>query len=114
MEFQEAILSRRTVRDFSARAVDPAITKAAMAAAFAAPTHDHLRNWDFLFLNDPAARIALVDAEGIPETVSEGRMGAFDGLEPSARAMYRDAVPKQRSMLLEAPDLDGRAHRNRW
>lgn len=105
MEFREVVADRHSLRDFSDRPVDGAVTRAALEAAFMAPSHDHLRSWHFLFVDDPETRLRIVEAEGLGRRRGEEALEAYDGLEPEARAMYRDAVPKQRSMLLDAPEL---------
>lgn len=105
MELRQVLESRRSLRDFSDRPVDGSATRSALEAAFMAPTYDHLRSWHFVFVDDPETRLRIVEAEGLRRRSGGEGLEAYDGLEPEARAMYRDAVPKQRGMLLEAPEL---------
>lgn len=48
MDFYEVLEKRRTVRDFSDRKVTDEVLKKILAAAFKAPTNDHLRQFEFV------------------------------------------------------------------
>lgn len=48
MDFYEVLEKRRTVRDFSDRKVTDEVLKKILAAAFKAPTNDHLRQLEFI------------------------------------------------------------------
>lgn len=52
MELYEAIERRRTVREFEDRPVEEKITKKIIAAGLRAPTNNHLREWEFVIVND--------------------------------------------------------------
>ena len=52
MELYEAIYKRRIVRDFTNKAVSDEVLEKIIDAALQAPTHDHLRNWEFVILKD--------------------------------------------------------------
>ena len=58
---RQALLMRRSVRDFADRAVDPAVIEAAVAEALTAPAPHHTRPVRFLWLTDPARRTELLD-----------------------------------------------------
>lgn len=46
---------RRTVRDFSHKEVSDALLKKVLAAAFCAPTNDHLHQLEFIVIRDKTA-----------------------------------------------------------
>ena len=50
MEFYEVLEKRRTYRDYSDREVSDEILKRVIAAAFKAPTNDHLRQLEFVVM----------------------------------------------------------------
>ena len=51
MELYEAIAKRRIVRDFKDEDVPLATVEKIIGAGLKAPTHDHLRNWEFVVLH---------------------------------------------------------------
>ncbi len=105
MELQEAIRNRRTVREFDPRPVSDAVVERALAAGLMAPTHNHLRQWHFLLVEDPAVRMRVALAEDLQESISDSSLDYFDGLDSMARDMYLYACPLQRRMVLTAPRL---------
>ena len=50
MELYEAIAKRRIVRDFKDEEVPLETIEKIIGAGLTAPTHDHLRNWEFVIL----------------------------------------------------------------
>ena len=52
MELYEAIYKRRIVRDFKNEIVPDETLKRIINAGIQAPTHDHLRNWEFVILKE--------------------------------------------------------------
>ena len=52
MDLYEAIDKRHIVRDFKDKAVSGEILEKIINAGLKAPTHDHLRNWEFVILKD--------------------------------------------------------------
>lgn len=52
MEFYNVIKSRRTIRDFTNKPVEMEKVKKILTTGLMAPTHDHLRNWEFVILTD--------------------------------------------------------------
>lgn len=104
MDVYEAIAARKTVRDFAPREINRALLQNIVAAGLQAPTHDHLRTWHFVLLQDKARRKALLDVLVHPLDEA-GTVQVIDewGLtDPLQRAMYLDAVPKQYGMLFSA------------
>jgi len=106
MEFYQVIEQRRTVRDFADTAVESDKIRRVLTAGLKAPTYNHLRDWNFVLVNDPTIRLAVVQAEGLPEQIALDELQrTFAHHDPAAKEMYLDAIPKQKRMLLTAPEL---------
>jgi nitroreductase len=105
MEFKQVIELRRTVRDFSSREVPFDIIRDALDAGIKAPSYNHLRQWDFILVRDRMLRSALTQTEEMVEEVSKDLAKAFDDYESLAKEMYLEAIPKQKRMILTAPEL---------
>jgi len=107
MNVYEAIAARRTIRDFDTKPVDRRALERMLTAGLQAPSHDHMRQWRTILVEDRAAREALV-AFFRKEWTDEALVRWLDdaGMEDERqRGMYRDAVPKQASMILDAGAL---------
>ena len=61
MDVYEAIFARRTVRDFQDREIDLESIERILDAGLHAPTNNHLREWEFVIVNDKSARLKLID-----------------------------------------------------
>ncbi len=59
---REAVLVRRSVREFTDGPVDPVVLRRAVRAALTAPAPHHSAPFRFVRLRDPARRAALLDA----------------------------------------------------
>ncbi|MDD5646932.1 MAG: nitroreductase family protein [Candidatus Bipolaricaulis sp.] len=106
MELGQALAERVTVRRFAGRPVDSEIVRKAVRAALRAPAYNHLWEWAFLRVSDPAVRVRLADALEIYDVSDPVKLHAlFDPLPEEARRIYLRALPVQRSMLLSAPTL---------
>lgn len=105
MEFLEVIGKRRTVRDFSQEEIPPEIIEKALEAGLKAPSYNHLKEWDFVLVKDAITRIALTQTEKMIDQVTDALNQDLEGYEALAKQMYMDAVPKQRKMILTAPEL---------
>lgn len=104
MEFYDVLERRRTVRDFSHKEVSDALLKKVLAAAFCAPTNDHLHQLEFIVIRDKnriAEMIAPVagNTEAIQQTYIAAEGHAMDADE---LAMFEDALPKQQRMLMQS------------
>ena len=53
MDLYEAIYKRRITRDFNDKIIPDEIIEKIIDAGLQAPTHDHLRNWEFVIIKDP-------------------------------------------------------------
>ncbi len=104
MDFYEAVKNRRTVRDFKPEPVDMKVIKRILEAGLKAPTNDHLRNWEFVVLNDKTEIEKVL--KKIPKKVSGKRldfiMNSMRLKDECQQKMYYDAIPKQFSMLLDS------------
>ena len=106
MEFYDVIDKRRTTREFLKKEVDFEIIRKILEAGNKAPTWDHNRNWQFIILRtEEEKECAFGEAKKIA--------GKFDAERyltmPRAyqitlgQKMYAYAMPKQFSMLKDAP-----------
>ena len=101
MEFYEAINKRRTVRDWSDRPVSEEALKRILDAGLAAPSNNHLRSWEFIVLHDDEEKeTALAFVKAWAE--AHGQMKGV-GISDPAKAMYAYALPRQYTMLKNAP-----------
>lgn len=105
MELMEAILKRRTVRDYQDRNIPLEVVEKALEAGLKAPSYNHLKQLYFVRAKDVALRAALTQTEDMSETVSEQVRKGLQGYENIAREMYLDAIPKQKRMILNAPEV---------
>jgi nitroreductase len=105
MQLQDAIGKRRTVREFSIRPVSDRIVDKALAAGLKAPSYNHLRQWDFILVNDSHIRLALTRTEAMKDELDDKTRALFDGYDEAAKEMYLYAIPKQKRMILTAPGL---------
>ncbi len=106
MEFYDVIDKRRTTREFLKKEVDFEIIRRILEAGNKAPTWDHNRNWQYIILRtEEEKEYAFEEARKIA--------GKFDAERyltmPRAyqitlgQKMYAYAMPKQFSMLNDAP-----------
>ena len=104
MEFYETIEKRRTIRDFENTVIPLDVIERIIGAALKAPTNDHMRDWHYIIVRDKNTVMKLLDI--IPKGISDEDMNRLlvdwnlsDTVQQEA---YRNAVPKQYRMLLEA------------
>lgn len=104
MEFYEVISKRRTIRDFKEDTVDIETIERILSAGLKAPTNDHMRNWEFIVVNDRDVIAQIV--KKIPKKVSEKRldfiMKSWKLNDECQQQMYRDGIPKQYQMLSQS------------
>lgn len=104
MEFYEVIKKRKTCREWAGKEVDFEAVERIIEAGLAAPTHNHLREWEFVVLHEQAEkenclRFAKAWAE-------EHGLTDPDRLFPAGsvmQRMYKYAMPRQYAMLAAAP-----------
>jgi nitroreductase len=106
MEFYDVIDKRTTVREFSPLPVPKEKILKIIETGLKAPTYNHLREWDFILISKESVRLDLISVEKIPDSYQiEELNNAFKGYDTVAKEMYIDALPKQKRMLLTAPEL---------
>lgn len=104
MDFYQVVNSRRTVRDFLEKEIDLEVIKRIIDAGLRAPSNDHLRQWEFILLNDRAARVRLIEQmnESYSEAEATEMVNKRGYTDEYQREMYIDANQKQYSMLINA------------
>ena len=103
MELYETLTKRRTYRDYSNSEVSEETLKRIIAAAFKAPTNDHLRQLEFVVIRgrENIARVVeplAANMEAFKNLVHEvDESGDKDKMD-----MFADALPKQQRMLMQS------------
>ncbi len=104
MEFYEVIQKRRTVRDFENLTIPIDVVERIIEAGLKAPTNDHMRDWHYVVIQDKDVVMQLLDI--IPKGISEEDMNQlikdWNLSDNEQQEAYRNAVPKQHKMLLDA------------
>ena len=106
MEFFDVVNKRRTTREFLNKDVDFEVIKKILDAGNKAPTWDHNRNWHFVVLRtDEEKKFAFEYAKKMADKFDADRYLNFPRPYPITlgQKMYGYAVPKQFSMLKDAP-----------
>lgn len=104
MEFYEVLNRRRTIRDFSNKEVSDEVLKKVLDAAFKAPTNDHLRQLEFVVVRgqENIARIISPVSENTQNIQQTGLEAAEGVMDRDEYAMFVDALPKQKRMLMQS------------
>ncbi len=104
MEFFEVVAKRRTIRDFKNEEMPTEIIEKIIGAGLKAPTNDHMRDWHYVVIRDKKVVMRLLDI--IPKGISEEDMNQllidWNLSDKEQQEAYRNAVPKQYKMLLDA------------
>lgn len=104
MEFYEVIQKRRTIRDFEKETMPMEIVERIIEAGLKAPTNDHMRDWHYIVIRDKSVVMKLLDV--IPKGISDQDMNQlikdWNLTDSDQQEAYRNAVPKQHKMLLDA------------
>lgn len=105
MEFYEVIKNRRTTREFLDKDVDPAVIQRILEATYAAPTWNHKRNWHFIILHTPEEKEVFSFAKKTADKFDAEKYLNVPRPYPVTlgQKMYAHAMPRQYSMLHEAP-----------
>ena len=105
MELYEAIYKRRIIRDFKNQIIPEDILEKIINAGLQAPTHDHLRNWEFVIIRDKK------DKEKVLQFIKKGVEPQLEILKQTLvegtpqQKMYAIAMPRQYSMLYNASHI---------
>ena len=106
MELYEAINRRKTTREFLEKEVDFEVIKRILEAGNKAPTWDHNRNWQFIVLRtDEEKEYTFSEAKAIADKFNAEKYLNMPRPYPITlgQKMYGYAMPKQYTMLKEAP-----------
>ena len=102
MELYDAIYGRHIIRDFRDEIVPDSVLERIINAGLQAPSHDHLRNWEFVILKDKK------DKEKALHFIKKGTEPQLEILKQTLvngtaqQKMYATAMPRQYSMLMNA------------
>lgn len=105
MELYDAIYKRRIIRDFKNQIVQDNIIEKIIDAGLQAPTHDHLRNWEFVIIQNEK------DKKNVLQFVKQGIEPTLEILKRTLvygtpqQKMYAIAMPRQYSMLYNASHI---------
>lgn len=103
MNVYEAIKTRRTIRDFEDKPIEMELVERIIEAGLKAPTNNHLRQWEFVVVNDKAERARVLRVENMTDKDEcEAMLDGFGMTDKVQRDMYRAAMPRQFSMLYNA------------
>lgn len=104
MELFEAIGKRRTVRDFEKEEMPRPVIEKIIEAALKAPTNDHMRDWHYVVIQNKNTVRRLLDIipKGISDEDMEQLIKEWELNDNEQQNCYRDAVPKQHRMLMDA------------
>lgn len=106
MEFYDAIGRRHTVRQFLKKEVDVEAVRRILEAGNKAPTWNHNRTWSYIVLRtDEEKEFAFPEAKQIADKFDAEKYLNAPRPYPTtlAQKMYGYAMPRQFSMLKEAP-----------
>lgn len=103
MNVYEAIAARRTIRDFGERPVAMPVVEKIIEAGLKAPTNNHLRQWEFVVVDgkEEIAKVLRV-TNMTDKDECEAMLDGFGMTDTVQRDMYREAMPRQFSMLYNA------------
>lgn len=103
MNIYEAIKARRTIRDFEDAPVELSVIERIIDAGLKAPTNNHLRQWEFVIVNDKEKRANVLRVKNMTSRDEcEKMLDGFGMTDEVQRDMYREAMPRQFSMLYNA------------
>lgn len=103
MNIYEAIAARRTIRDFEDKPIEMGLIEQIIAAGLKAPTNDHLRQWEFVLVNDKDERGKVLRVKDMTDKDEcDVMLDGFGMTDKVQRDMYHAAMPKQFSMLYTA------------
>ena len=104
MDFYDAIEKRRTIRDFENETISEEVVERIISAGLKAPTNDHMRDWHYIAIQDKdtVANLLEIIPKGISDNDMEQLLKDWNLKDFEQQEAYRNAVPKQHRMLLDA------------
>jgi len=104
MDIYKVIYLRKSIRDFEEREIDIDTIKKILDAGLQAPSNNHMREWEFIIINDKDTRLTVLDKihSVVTKKEIENILDEWKALDPIQRESYFDAIPKQYKMLLTA------------
>jgi len=106
MDFYEAVSKRRTVREFQSKPVEADKLQRILEAGLKAPSHNHLREWEFILVKDFEWRKKVVDSGVMAKDYSEQEVETeTESMTEWEKEAYLKALPVQRRMLMSSPEL---------
>ena len=108
LSFYEVIHERRSVREFQPRPIEAEKLLRVLGAGLKAPSHNHLREWEFIFVRDVEQRMKVVECGAKAENVTsktELEETTKDMTDELQKKMYLQALPVQKKMLMNSPEL---------
>jgi len=107
MDLHEAIEARRTIREYGEQPIERETLLRILDAGLKAPSHNHLREWQFVLVNDMARRELLARFFFTKRTEMELRdmLDGWGMTDDRQYEMYFEGIPRQASMVLGAPVL---------
>jgi nitroreductase len=106
LDFYEAVEKRKTVREFQSKPVEEEKLRRVLAAGLKAPTHNNLREWEFILMKDFEQRKMVVEIGAEAKDYSEIEVEkATRNMSEWERPAYLAALPVQKKMLMSSPEL---------
>ena len=106
MDVYEAIATRRTVRDFEDKPVEMSLIERVLDAGLKAPSNNHLRQWEFVIINDREERAKVLRVKDMTSRDEcDNMLDGFGLTDEVQRNMYHEAMPRQFSMLSSLNDF---------
>ncbi len=107
MDIYEAISKRRTVRNFLNKPISFDVIKRIIDAGLHAPSNNHLRQWEFILINDQTVRLSVIDKinKNLSSRDAVKLLDSWGYTDQFQREMYINAIPGQYRMLLQASCL---------
>lgn len=107
-EIYNVINWRHSVRKFLDKPIEEEKLRRILNAGLKAPSHNHMREWEFIFLRDPKKREAVMELGEVFSRTPDRKF--LDEMlarikDPLQKDVYTHSVPLQEKMILTAPEL---------
>jgi len=108
LDFYEVVGIRHSVREFQPRPVEEEKLLRVLEAGLKAPSHNHLREWEFILIKDVEQRKKVVELGANAENVMDQtklEKATENMADKLQKEMYLKALPAQKRMLMSSPEL---------